>query len=126
MTWKLSSLALIVALLGALIVAPLTTRAQDAAPTIDPVSVTGSNKSGNKTFDGTWTATRFVEQGGALFAEGELTGDVANKHGKVTKSVKETVLLPVAVSSAETAATGVRAQTALCDVLFLEIGPINL
>jgi hypothetical protein len=124
MTRILSTLGLTVALLGALLVAPLAARAQEQ-PTIDPVPVTATKNNGTKNFAGTWTATRFVEQDGALFAEGVLAGEVTNKHGKVTNTVEETVLLPVEVTSDDTAATGVRAQ-ATCEVLHLVLGPITL
>jgi hypothetical protein len=124
---KLATLALLVALLGAFVVAPLAARAQETQ-TLDPIPVTASKNGGTKNFDGAWTLTRFVEDGGALFAEGVLAGQVTNKHGKVTHTVEETVLLPVAVSSASTASAGaVRAQTEpVCDVLFLQLGPISL
>jgi hypothetical protein len=45
-----------------------------------------------------------VVQNGEIFAEGTLVGDITNKHGKVTKTVEETVLLPVTV--AQPTATG--------------------
>jgi hypothetical protein len=127
MKWTLASLALIVALLGAFVVAPIAAKAQET-PTIAPIPVTASKNGGTKNFEGQWTATRIVEQGGALFAEGVLSGDVTNKHGKVTHTVAETVLLPVAVTSDSAAsAAAVRAQTApLCDVLHLQLGPITL
>jgi hypothetical protein len=127
MKWKLASLALIAALLGAFVAAPIVARAQET-PTIAPVPVTASKNGGTKNFAGEWTPTRFVEDGGALFAEGVLSGEVTNKHGKVTHTVEETVLLPVAVTSDSAAsAAAVRAQTApVCDVLHLQLGPITL
>jgi hypothetical protein len=127
MKWKLASFALILAVLGAFVMAPITARAQDTL-TIDPIPVTASKNNGTKNFEGEWTITRFVEQDGALFAEGVLTGDVTNKHDKVTNTVEETVLLPVAVSPVSSVGAGaVRAQaTGDCDVLELVLGPITL
>jgi len=84
---------------------------------------------GRQSFDGEWTITQFVEQDGALVAEGVLTGEVTNKHGKVTKTVEETVLLPVTVRDVSSASAGaLRAMqaTGACDVLELVIGPITL
>ena len=108
MKWKFASLALVLAVLGAFVMAPVATRAAEADP-IAPIPVEASKK--NKSFDGEWTITRFVEQDGALFAEGVLTGEVTNKHGKVTKTVEETVLLPVTVRDVSSASAGaVRAQ----------------
>ena len=127
MTKTLTSLAVLVALLGALLAAPLAARAQDgAANGIPTVPVEASNKSGNKTFAGEWNATQIVEQGGAFFAEGVLTGEVKNKQGKTTHTVEETVLLPLSVASDATASAGVRAQAATCEVLNLVLGPITL
>jgi hypothetical protein len=125
MKWKLASLAVILAVLGAFVVAPLATTAQETN-TVAPIPVEASKK--NKSFDGEWTITRFVENDGALVAEGVLTGEVSNKHGKVTNTVEETVQLPVAVIADTTASTGaVRAQASgECDVLELVLGPITL
>jgi hypothetical protein len=125
MKWKFASLAVILAVLGAFVAAPLATKAQEAN-TVAPIPVEASKK--NKSFAGAWTITRFVEHDGALFAEGVLTGEVSNKHGKVTKTVEETVLLPVTVIADTTASAGaVRAQaTGDCDVLELVLGPITL
>lgn len=125
MKWKFLSLALILAVLGAFVVAPLATKAQEAN-TVAPIPVETSNK--NKSFAGEWTITQFVENDGALFAEGVLTGEVSNKHGKVTKTVEETVLLPVTVIADTTASAGaVRAQASGdCNVLDLVLGPITL
>src|SRR5215207_4048491 len=103
---RLMSLAMLVALLGAFVAAPLAVRAQ-AGPGIAPVPVHASKNGGTKTFDGAFTVTRFVGQGGRIFAEGVLAGDVANKHGKVTHSVEETVLVPVSVPE-EAVATAVQ------------------
>jgi hypothetical protein len=90
------------------------------------VPVSASKNHGNKNFDGTWTIDQFVVQDGEIFAEGTLAGDVTNKHGKVTKSIEETVLLPVEVAQpATTAARAFLAQN-VCDVLFLQLGPITL
>jgi hypothetical protein len=128
MKLKFMSLAMFAALIGAFVLAPLTASAQQCGT--DPVPVTASNSSGNKTFDGEWNLTEFVLVDGQIFASGVLTGDVANKHGKVTKTVEETVLLPVNVPAAEAGASmsGVRALPAAveCEVLYLELGPITL
>jgi hypothetical protein len=127
MKWKLASLTLVLAVLGAFVMAPLAAGAQET-PTVDPIPVTASKNNGTKNFEGEWNITRFVEQDGALFAEGVLTGDVTNKKGKVTNTVEETVLLPVAVNPVSSGSAGaVRAQaTGDCDVLELVLGPITL
>jgi hypothetical protein len=123
--------ALILALVGAIGLAPHAARTQTTptTPTIDPVPVTASKNNGNKNFDGTWTIDQFIVQNGAIFAEGTLAGDVSNKHGKVTKTVEQTVMLPV--SAAQPTATGRQfiaqhATPGVCDVLNLVLGPITL
>jgi len=124
---KFVSLAVLLALLGAFVVAPLTTKAQQQTNTVAPIPVEASKK--NKSFAGEWTITQFVEQDGALFAEGVLTGEVTIKHDTVTKTVEETVLVPVTVRPASSGSTGgVRAMQATgdCDVLELVLGPITL
>jgi hypothetical protein len=124
--------ALILALVGAIALAPHAARTQTTptTPTIDPIPVTASKNNGNKNFDGTWTIDQFVVQNGEIFAEGTLAGDVTNKHGKVTKTVEQTVLLPVSVSQETTgAARALIAQQAtpgVCNVLHLLLGPITL
>lgn len=126
MKLKITSLVMLVALFGAFVVAPVGARAQ-ATQTIDPVPVAATKNNGTKNFAGAWTITRFVQQDGAIFAEGILAGEVTNKHGKVTKTVAETVLLPVTVTAESAAATGgVRALQGVCDVLTLVLGPIDL
>jgi hypothetical protein len=126
MKLKITSLAMLVALFGAFVVAPVGARAQ-TTPTLDPVPVTASKNNGTKNFAGAWTITQFVQQDGVIFAEGILAGEVSNKHGKVTKTVEETVLLPVTVTSDSLASTGgVRALQGVCDVLTLVLGPIDL
>jgi hypothetical protein len=124
MKLRIMVVAMVLALVGAIGLAPHAARAQ-TTPTIDPVPVTASKNNGTKNFNGTWTIDQFVLQGEEIFAEGTLVGDVTNKQGKVTHTVEETVLLPVTV--AQPTATGRQfiAQQ-VCDVLFLQLGPISL
>jgi hypothetical protein len=128
MKTKVMAVAMLAALLGAFVLAPLSTSAQSAPNTVAPVPVTASKNGGTKNFNGEWTFTQFVAQGDAVFAEGVLTGQVTNKQDKVTHNVAETVLLPVSVASTEAVSTGgLRAlQATTCSVLHLVLGPINL
>jgi hypothetical protein len=129
MKLKIAIFALVLALVGVIGLAPhAAVRAQET-PTIDPVPVTSSKNNGNKNFNGTWTIDQFVLQGEEIFAEGTLVGEVTNKHGKVTKSVEETVLLPVSVAQATATGRQFIAQQAtpgVCEVLNLVLGPITL
>jgi len=117
--------ALILALVGAISLAPHAAAAQ-TTPTIDPVPVTASKNHGNKNFDGTWTIEQFVVQNGEIFAQGTLVGDFTNKHGKVTHSIEKTVLLPVTVAQPSTTAARAFLAQNVCDVLHLQLGPITL
>lgn len=111
---KITALALIMALASMLTLAPMaatatTTAAQNglAIPVIGTVT-------GGGTFNGTLTVTRFVTRNGQLFAVGTLAGTVTNAAGAVLGSVLRNVLLAV---------TNV---TGTCDILHLELGPIDL
>jgi hypothetical protein len=127
MKLKLMSLAMFAALLGVFVLAPISARAQ--TPTVYTLSATGANNPGTKTLEnGSWQLTQFVEQDGALYAQGQLTGDVLNKNGKVTNSLHETVLLPVSGDSVASL-SGARAlpsAQATCTILHLVLGPITL
>jgi hypothetical protein len=129
MKYRVMAVVMILALVGAIGLAPHAARTQ-ATPTIDPVPVSASKNNGNKNFDGAWTIDKFVMQDGDIFAEGTLVGDVTNKHGKVTKTVEETVLLPVSVAQPTTAASRLliaqQATPGACNILHLLLGPITL
>jgi hypothetical protein len=122
MKWKLASLALALAVLAGVFAAPLAATAQDAQ-TVAPVPVSASEK--GRSFDGTFTLTRFVARGHKLLAEGTLAGEFTNRGGH-TRDVSKTVRLPVTVVTQEATAGAVRAQVASCEVLFLQLGPIHL
>ena len=102
---KRKSLAVVLclALLSLIAVAPA-----QAAITI-PVSGSGSGS----TFTGTFTLVKFVVQGGALQAVGTLTGVLTSAAG-VTTSVVQNIVIPV---------TGI---TGTCQILHLELGPLDV
>jgi hypothetical protein len=110
------------ALLLGLFAPTLAASAQDA-PAVAPVPVSGSDENG-RSFEGTFTLTQFVARGQELLAEGTLAGEFTNPGGH-TKDVSRTVYLPVTAVTDEASAGAVRAQ-ASCEVLFLQIGPIEL
>ena len=74
-------------------------------------------------FTGTFTLTRFADIGGAVKAVGTLVGTVTTGGGPV--SIVRTVTLPVQVGGGTAAAQAVTAQ-ATCDILHLELGPLDL
>ncbi|MGC5016977.1 hypothetical protein [Micromonospora sp. DT47] len=74
---------------------------------------------GTGTFAGTFTPTRFVNQNGQLAAVGTLTGTLTNSVGTSLGAVTRQVTVPVQAS--------VPAQAvASCDILNLELGPLDL
>jgi hypothetical protein len=78
-------------------------------------------------FTGTFTLTRFANVGGAVQALGTLAGVVTTGAGPV--SLVRTVALPVEIGSGQQASTQQVAPqqvTATCDILHLELGPLDL
>lgn len=99
-----------------LIAAPLATRLAAApAPAAAPglaIPVVSSGTAG--TFNGTLTLQRFANVAGSLVAQGVVTGTMTNAAGQVT-SIAQNVTAPVGAAS-----------TASCQLLHLELGPIDL
>ena len=81
-----------------------------AAPSI-PISGTVA---GISEFTGSFDVDRFVSQNGQLFAVGTLTGTLTNLLTGITQSVSQIIQLPV------TSAIG------SCQILHLELGPLDL
>jgi hypothetical protein len=119
---KLAGLALALAVLAGVFAAPLAASAQDA-PTVAPVPVSASEH--GRSFEGTWTLTRFVVRGHQLLAEGTLAGEFTNPAGH-TRDISRTVRLPVTVVGQEATSAAVRAQAASCELLHLVLGPLHL
>jgi len=111
MKWKIASLALILAVLGAFVVAPLGAEAKKAASPLS-VPVTGTTDDGG-TFAGTFDVTRFSKKHGAIAAVGTLTGTLTDATGG-TQDVSDRVTLPVT----DLAGT--------CEILDLTLGPLDL
>jgi hypothetical protein len=85
---------------GAVLTVPLTGTCQGATGTFT-------------CFTGSFTLERFVSQNGALAAQGTLVGTVTDALGNVLGTVNRTVTLPVTAS-------------ATCQILHLELGPLDL
>jgi len=75
------------------------------------VPVTGTG--GGATFAGTFNLLRFVANDGTVNAVGVLTGTVTAAGGQTT-SIVRTVSFPAAITQAT------------CDILHLDLGPLNL
>jgi hypothetical protein len=110
------SVALLATLLGAFIIAPLSTEAKPQTAAV-PVDVTGSatDALGNPlTFTGTYTLNQIVSNAGNLSAVGTLTGALTDAAGNVLGSVTD---LPVTVPLTATGS---------CQILDLTLGPLDL
>ena len=111
------SLALVLAFATTGIFVPL--RATAASPAATPVVAAGVQipinvNTPNGTFTGTFNLTRFVIQNGQVAAVGTLTGTVTNSAGQIVGAIVRNITLSLITINAT------------CDVLHLELGPIDL
>ena len=114
---KVISLALILAFVTTGMLVPLSASA--ASPTAAPVVAAGLQipinfSSPNGSFTGTFNLTRFVTQNGQLAAVGTLTGTVTNSTGQTIGAIARNLTLSLITINAT------------CDILHLELGPIDL
>jgi hypothetical protein len=108
-------LGLLVALgmLAGMLLAPQQAANAKQPPATDLTApVTGTGPAG-ETFQGLLTIDRFASQGGELVAVGTLTGTLTNALGVVIGTVNQSITFPVDA-------------TATCDILHLELGPLDL
>jgi hypothetical protein len=108
---RLTLLALVVAFISAMALVPSTATAQQGA-----VPVTGTLSNG-ETFRGVLRGAQFVVNDGQLFLNAVLTGTAIDVNG-VRQQLNETLTL-VNVDLIDL-------TPGVCDVLFLDIGPIFL
>ena len=98
---------------GALLVAT-PAAAQTSTLLTRPVTGTFTDALGGVgTFAGTFTLQRFTTQNGALAAVGTLVGTLTNSLGAVVGTVSQQVTLPALAD-------------ATCQILHLELGPLDL
>ena len=114
---RLISIALLVAVMSAFAFGPMTS--VQAAPPVPALSVpvTGTFTDalgGTGTFVGSLNIQRFTVQNGVLTAIGSLTGTLTDSLGNVVGTITQSIALPV---------TNI---TATCDILHLELGPLDL
>lgn len=115
----LASSAIIVALLALVFLTPLSSaaHAQSAAAPSGSITqpVTGTAANGS-TFNGAYTITRFAQSNGQLTAIGTLSGTLTNALGQTVGTVTNVpVQIPVTATT-----------TAVCSVLHLNLGPLDL
>jgi hypothetical protein len=94
------------------IVSPTIAAAQTKAPA-SPLSIPVTGTGSGAVFTGTFQLQKFATDQGQLVASGILTGIVTTASG-VSTSVVRTVSMPAAVG------------TATCDILHLDLGPLDL
>jgi hypothetical protein len=120
------------AVTGALIVGPAAVSSAHRTPTTDTnftnIPVHGHVDGTAKTFRGTMDIKRFAKSNGRLFAVGVIDGKLKRGDGTVIGTVDDKLArLPVRNISTNSAATSsASAQAATCDVLHLELGPLDL
>ena len=113
-------------ILGALIAAfvlPTAVAAKPAATHAYTVPVTGTLADGTGSVAGTFTIDRFARQNGGIAAVGSFTGTITDAVGTVTSGTQALTLPVTLPGGAQTAAA---APTASCQVLHLELGPLDL
>jgi hypothetical protein len=137
MSHRLSTLAVMFALVGSFMTIPAPALAQtDPPPAPAPtnrldVPVTGAVEGKDKqTFAGTVSISRFEIQNEKLVAIGQLTGTVSDKHGNPQRTIVTNVVMPVAnatggAADAASCDNAAEAQIA-CDILNLVLGPLHL
>jgi hypothetical protein len=85
-------------------------------PALYTMNISGAAKNG-KQFTGTYGIQRFVVKGGAAYAVGTLKGKLKGRH--VTR-------YGVTMPASLTGATGAQTAQAVCPILHLVIGPVDL
>ena len=112
------SLGLVVALMSMGILLPSRARAATPAPTAATVAagvqIPVNFSSANGTFSGVFTLTQFVVRNGQVAAVGTLTGTVTNSTGQTVGAIVRNLTLSLITINAT------------CDILHLELGPIDL
>ncbi|MBN9388468.1 MAG: hypothetical protein J0I20_10480 [Chloroflexi bacterium] len=112
-------LLLVVALMGAVVVAPMQAKAAPPAPAGVSVPLTdlvGTVVDGNTITSSVLNVTSFANQGGTLTAIGTVTTTLSNALTGVTQTVAQNVAVPVDLLG----------STGSCQILDLVLGPINL
>jgi hypothetical protein len=104
-------LAAMMAVASVLTLSAAPAEAQTPTPSLTiPISGTGDLG----TFAGTFELQRFTVVDGAIAAVGRLTGTLTNTATGVVTSIVRTITLPVSVGAAT------------CEILHLELGPLEL
>ena len=113
---RVSTLAVLVTLVGSLLAIPAADAlAQSGNPNRNRLDVPVSGVVQNVgTLTGSLAISRFAMQDGQLVAVGQLTATVTNAAGAVVQTIVSSISVPVA------------SATSTCDVLNLVLGPLHL
>ncbi len=115
---------------GSLMAAPTAAPGADALPL--PATGTFTDAAGGTgTFNGTFYVTKFAVAGDELVAKGILSGTLTDSTGDALGSVFKSVSIPVtnvgtAAAGAGRVSTMAITPAVTCDVLHLELGPLDL
>ena len=107
----------------AAVMTPAAALAQPKKDAASPLAIPVTGAGSGAVFAGTFQLQRFANKNGQLVASGILTGLVTTATG--TTSVARTVSMPVAVNQAPAAAQSFALQ-GVCDILHLDLGPLDL
>jgi hypothetical protein len=124
MKMRLTSLITIIALVSAMVLVPLgaevNAQVYEVRNNLNNIPVTGALEDGG-TFAGRLTILGFtVPEPGTLEVTGLLDGTATESTGEVTRFQNEMVTFPITVFQASPNEPGI------CDILFLDLGPIFL
>ena len=112
--------------LAALIAAPPLYAAPKEVPSATNIPIVGTAAEG--TFNGIFSLQRFAtDADGKLVAVGTVSGSITDAAGKVVKTGLSTVALPVKTNQQAVTTAALPAQaTAACQILHLDLGPLDL
>ena len=133
MQTSLKRIAICLATAG-LILAPAAARAANPHNPMQGVAVAGTSADGN-VFKGTMDVLGFVNDGGVVKAIANLNGTLTSAAGVAQQVANAIVLMPVNTAgatagglggAAPTRAATAAATTASCQILHLDLGPLDL
>jgi hypothetical protein len=116
-------------LITALVLAPVAPvsaqrNSKDGAGLTVPFTTAGVVNNVQQTVTGTLTITSFAAQNGELVAIGTIAATVPD--GAAARSIVSQIVVPVKATSGAATGTDVFLQQVVCEILHLELGPLNL
>jgi hypothetical protein len=90
------------------------------------VTGTFTNAAGTGTFTGTFVPRKFTVVKGVLEVTGLITGTLVDANGTSLGTVSQTVTTPISTGASNGAMAAGNAPVAVCGILNLTLGPLNL